>query len=199
MCMESFKSMKQTLMACAQSQMGHLDKVDAKELGEVIDMIKDLEEAIYYCTITEAMNQKTESIAKEHYYYYTEPYYRDDREKEMERGRMYYTERGRGSKSHDMYGSSNNGDWDSTGAHSDRSMSDWMRDSREGRSHMSRKTYIESRETHQDKAHQLKELEKYMQELTQDMVEMIEDASPEEKQYLEKRISALAQKIGQLK
>ena len=46
---------------------------------------------------------------------------------------------------------------------------------------------------------QLKELEKYMQELTQDMVEMIEDASPEEKQYLEKRVSALASKIGQVK
>ena len=37
-----------------------------------------------------------------------------------------------------------------------------------------------------------------MQELTQDMVEMIEDASPEEKQYLEKRITALGNKIGQL-
>jgi len=32
--------------------------------------------------------------------------------------------------------------------------------------------------------------------LTQDMVEMIEDASPEERQYLEKRVSALASKIG---
>ena len=51
---------------------------------------------------------------------------------------------------------------------------------------------------HHDKATQLKELEHYMQELTQDMVEMIEGASVEEKQYLEKRISALATKIGQL-
>ena len=32
----------------------------------------------------------------------------------------------------------------------------------------------------------MRELEKYMQELTQDIVEMIGDASPEEKQYLEK-------------
>ena len=27
-------------------------EVDTKELGEAIDMIKDLEEAIYYCTVT---------------------------------------------------------------------------------------------------------------------------------------------------
>jgi hypothetical protein len=38
--------------------MTHLDSVDAKELGEAIDMIKDLSEAIYYCTITEAMEAK---------------------------------------------------------------------------------------------------------------------------------------------
>jgi hypothetical protein len=38
-----------------------------------------------------------------------------------------------------------------------------------------------------------------MQELTQDMVEMIENASPEEKQYLEKKMTALASKIAQLK
>ena len=60
---EMIKSMKQTLMCCAQGQMGHLESVDAKELGEVIDMIKDLSEAVYYCTITEAM----EGDKKEHY------------------------------------------------------------------------------------------------------------------------------------
>jgi hypothetical protein len=38
-----------------------------------------------------------------------------------------------------------------------------------------------------------------MQELSQDVVEMIEDATTEEKQYLEKKISALATKIGQMK
>jgi hypothetical protein len=38
--------------------MTHLDSVDAKELGEAIDMIKDLSEAIYYCTVTEAMEAK---------------------------------------------------------------------------------------------------------------------------------------------
>jgi hypothetical protein len=36
-----------------------------------------------------------------------------------------------------------------------------------------------------DKTHQMKELENYMQELSTDLTEMIEDASPEEKQMLQ--------------
>jgi hypothetical protein len=38
-----------------------------------------------------------------------------------------------------------------------------------------------------------------MSELSTDIVEMITDASPEEKQYLEKKITALATKIGAMK
>ena len=44
----------------------------------------------------------------------------------------------------------------------------------------------------------MKELEKYAQELTNDIVEMIEDATMEERQYLSKKISALSTKIIQL-
>ena len=58
--MERLKAMKEMLMACAEGQMTHLEEVDAKELGEVVDMIKDLEETIYYCTIVEAMKQPKE-------------------------------------------------------------------------------------------------------------------------------------------
>ena len=55
--MERLKQMKETLMSSVQSQLGNLDNVDAKELGEAVDMIKDLSEAIYYCTITEEMEE----------------------------------------------------------------------------------------------------------------------------------------------
>ena len=51
-------NMKETLMSCIENQLTHLDTVDTKELGEAIDMVKDLSEAIYYCTITEAMEDK---------------------------------------------------------------------------------------------------------------------------------------------
>jgi hypothetical protein len=44
----------------------------------------------------------------------------------------------------------------------------------------------------------MRELEKYMQELAQDVIEMVEGASAEEKQYLSKKISALSTKLAQL-
>lgn len=55
--MERLKSIKDCLIAQVSGQMGKLDQVDAKELGEVVDMIKDMEEACYYAKITEAMEK----------------------------------------------------------------------------------------------------------------------------------------------
>lgn len=43
------------LICQVEKQMECLDCVDTKELGEVIDMIKDLSEAIYYDLVAEAM------------------------------------------------------------------------------------------------------------------------------------------------
>ena len=182
--MERLKHVKEVLMGCIEGQLGHLDTVDAKELGEVVDMVKDLEEAMYYCTVTKAMEGKEKM--GDSYHYYTE--YRD-----MDRptGRMYYSEPS-GSNMGSFSGNTNTA----------RSYMEWdypsMRDAREGRSHMSRKTYMESREMHQPKTTQMKELEKYLQELSSDIVEMIQEASPEEKSFLEKKISALATKISQM-
>ncbi len=188
MCVSQYELMKTTLMSCVQSQMANLKDVDAKELGEAIDMLKDLEEAMYYCTITEAMQKKEEEPEIKEYHYYTQPRY-EERDMDREWGRMYY-----GGRSNNSTSSSGNGSH-----RSGNEPDSMMYDPKEGRSHQTRKTYMESKEMHKDKASQLKELEKYMQELTQDMVEMIEDASPEERQYLEKRVSALASKIGQVK
>jgi uncharacterized protein YPO0396 len=77
---------------------------------------------------------------------------------------------------------------------------DWeeTHDVREGRSPRSRKMYMETKEQHHDKAAQMKELENYMQELTTDIVEMVEGSTQEEKQYLSKRVAALANKLAQL-
>lgn len=205
--------MKESLVSCVENQLTHLESVDTKELGEAIDMIKDLEEAIYYCTITKAMNKKGEE-KEGHYKYYSQMQYRD-MDKDM--GRMYY-EDPRYMEGNDTYrqyssnsGSSSNGSNNSSGDQgqsgengggSSRQYSEkeyeLMRDRREGKSPMSRRTYMEAKESHSDKAHQMKELENYMQELTQDVVEMVEGASAEEKQYLSKRVAALANKLAQL-
>ena len=60
---------------------------------------------------------------------------------------------------------------------------------------MSRKSYMESKQMNHDKATQVKELEKYISELTADITEMIEGASQDEKQLLQRKISTLATKI----
>lgn len=205
--------MKESLVSCVENQLTHLESVDTKELGEAIDMIKDLEEAIYYCTITKAMNKKGEE-KEGHYKYYSQMQYRD-MDKDM--GRMYY-EDPRYMEGNDTYrqyssnsGSSSNGSNNSSGGQgqsgengggNSRQYSEkeyeLMRDRREGKSPISRRTYMEAKESHSDKAHQMKELENYMQELTQDVVEMVEGASAEEKQYLSKRVAALANKLAQL-
>lgn len=60
MSIDALKTMKEQIMNCVQGQLGDLAKVDTHELGEAIDMIKDLSESIYYCTITESMEKSDE-------------------------------------------------------------------------------------------------------------------------------------------
>lgn len=65
--MKRLCEMKNCLISAAQSQMSNLQNCDAEELGEVIDMIKDIEQAIYYCTITKAMKESDEDSKKMYY------------------------------------------------------------------------------------------------------------------------------------
>lgn len=65
-------AMKKKLIGWAQEAMSNgVESVDTNELGEAIDMIKDLYEAELYCveacyydTVTEAMNQNAETYDK---------------------------------------------------------------------------------------------------------------------------------------
>lgn len=201
---EKLKNIQECLASAAEAQIYDLENVDAQELGEVIDIIKDIEETIYYCTVTKAM-EESEKYKGEEIMYYT-PMYRETRERNGGQGhdmsRMYYNGGPSGSGNHG--GSSNrsggtsgssNGSSNSS-QYSEREFPMAFADRREGRSSRSRRMYMEAKETHQDKATQMKELEKYMQELAQDVVEMVEDASPEERQYLSKKISALSTKLA---
>ena len=60
---------------------------------------------------------------------------------------------------------------------------------------MTRKGYMEAKEMHHNKEVKMKELENYVKELSHDVVEMIEDASPEERQMLKHKMTALVEKI----
>ncbi len=257
---ERLKHMKETLMCAVEMQLCDLGDVDTQELGEAIDMIKDLEEAIYYCTVTEAMkgngaemefemkkggSQQQEGNGEGRMYYYGSrnymPYndggmmYANDGRRRRADGTFYaegggrnYAEGGGQNYAEGGQGGSSGGGGGSSYADSGRGSSyagggsgtsynamnggpmyaegmsymnggQMYRDEREGRSYNNRRMYMEAKEMKRDKTTQLRELEKYMQELSQDIVEMIADASPEEKQYLEKKISALAAKVGQMK
>lgn len=176
---EQMKMMKTTLMNCVQGQMGDLASVDAKELGEAVDMIKDLSEAIYYCTITESMEKNDKEKEK----YYPVDYYRD---MDKPYGHMYYT---------DSHGVSHPSANMPTGSQGTRNYPIEIRDYREGRSPITRKTYMERKMHGSGKEVQIQELEKYMHELTNDIMEMLEGASTEEKQMLKSKISTLATKI----
>ena len=231
--MEKLEKIKECLVGVVEGQTyGNMDKVDAQELGAAIDMIKDLSEAIYYCTITEAMEKEdkgkhgimySRSMPMYHMPYPIEMY--DPRYRERYNYSPMYAQNGEisgGSSSNGgNVGSSGNnvrgGDTrryhegmipmehypmydDSLMYERDANRSNrnyvegMMRDPREGRSGERRKMYMEGKGM-KDKNHQMKELESYMQELSTDLTEMIQDASPEEKQMLQQKISTLATKI----
>ena len=217
--MEKLKDMKKRLIHCVETQINdNLKEVDAKELGEAVDMIKDLEEAIYYATITKAMEgddkEKKSHEGLGNPYQHSQntmfyPIYLRDMDKGYGRmyydgnyttmnadGRMYYND------STSQSNGSNNMNSNSTRSYHERMPYPYyeypmelMRDEREGRSPLSRKNYMEAKEKTHDNTIHMKELEKYMQELTQDMTEMIQKATPEEKQLLQQKIQMLASKI----
>lgn len=176
MSIERLEDMKEAFMCAVEGQMYNLSEVDAEELGEVVDMIKDIEEAIYYCTVTKAMKNENK--------YYTPMYpdWKDDR--------MYYGSNGSGHP--------NGHSGDGTSYYTEKEYPHAYMDKREGKSYRSRRMYMEAKETKQDKTVQMKELEKYMQELAQDIIEMVEGSTSEEKQYMSKKVSALATKLSQL-
>lgn len=227
--MERYKNIKNTLLGIVESQLGNWQCVDAEELGEVVDMVKDMEEAMYYCSIVKAMEkQEKEKEAEEEamkklmkhqpqttmYYtnsnFYPDPRYDRDayRDLDKEDGKMYYSpsqprdSRGRfvsenSSGSGMRSGRSNYGGPNGTTTmyYTERPLPYDLRDSREGRSPMSRRTYMESKELNHGKEKQMHELEKYMKELSEDITEIIEDASPEEKRIIHEKVAHLADKI----
>ena len=56
--MEQLYQIKAILMNSIQGQLSNLDQADTHELGEVIDMIKDVSEAMYYCSMVENNSRK---------------------------------------------------------------------------------------------------------------------------------------------
>ena len=209
--------MIEKLAECSKMELEKgVENVDTKEMGEVAEMLKELCEAEYFCTITKAMKESEygeeydmNGPMEERRYYrgrsrdsmgrfksrrgydemmdyhemYPMEHYRD---MDREYGRMYYS-----GSDHSMGGSMGSG----TRMHENS-----MRDHREGRSGMSRRSYMETKEMHpgnsaEEKQVKTRELEKYMNELSSDLTEMIAGASAEEKSMLKTKMQTLMQKI----
>ena len=62
--MKDLKNIKSKLVEQVVAQLDNLDQVNTQELGEAIDMIKDISEAIYYCSIVKSMNTNNNIILK---------------------------------------------------------------------------------------------------------------------------------------
>lgn len=210
---ENMEKMIECLTEKAKSELDSgIENVDTSEMGEVIDMIKDLNEGLYYAKITKGMKdaeEEDELMTKlgmtedrrgyngENYMkanrrrvQMSEPYvhYRDiDREGA---GRMYY------GGSHPMYYDGGNASMNSGNMSSGSSMRGYS----ESRYDRARRGYEETKSMHsgntaEDKQAKMRELENYMSELSMDMADMIKDASPEEKEMLRKKLNTLATKV----
>ena len=216
---KNIHSMIEKLSECAKCELDKgIESIDTKEMGEVAEIIKELCEAEYYAKVSKAMDEHDFDNAEEimdegrrgyrgqprdsrgrymrrGYQKMMPEYYRD---MDMDDGRMYYTS---ANRSQGSQGQSNGSS--SMGSSNSGSMgySDGMvRDNREGRSGQSRRSYLETKEMHkgntqQDKDMKLKELDKYMNELSSDISEMIHDSSNEEKTMLKQKLNGLIQKI----
>ena len=197
---EKLKSIQECLASAAEAQVYDLENVDAQELGEVIDIIKDIEETIYYYTVTKAMKEGVENNNPDVMYYggyrKEHPSWRDKDMEGWPDERRYYEEKASGHTASNKTGQMSNQTGNSNSYYTEKEYPHAFEDPREGKSYRSRRMYMESKESKQDKTIQMRELEKYLQELAQDITEMIEDASAEERQYLSKKISSLATKVA---
>ena len=142
--MEKLKSIEECLISQIQAQCSDLKQVNAKELGEVVDMVKDLEEAMYYCSIIEAMEKTKEesedSYRNMHVNYYMEPMYYDGQPRDSS-GRYMSTSSDSNHKNYVPYME-----------YAPYMMRDskWREDHLTDRSGLSRRMYIEGKQYHGD-------------------------------------------------
>ena len=186
------------------------ENVDTCEMGQVVDMIKDLNEAEYKAVIVKAMKKADEE--KEEYdkmllRELKEEYGEDD-------GRRYYDHYryASGRFAPKGHGSYRRGYEEPPYYHMTPEMyRDMDRDTHsrmyytetgmnESGYDRAKRTYTETKEMHrgntpEDKKAKMQELERYAKSLTEDVVEMVSDMSDEEKNLLRPKMQILMQTI----
>ena len=187
-----------------------IENVDTSEMGEVVDMIKDLAEAEYHSIISKAMKKADEEEEE-----YDKELLRSLKaEYGEESGRRYYDHYryadGRfAPKGHGTY---RRGYEEPPYMHmypETEHMRDMDRDygkmyytepMSESSYDRAKRNYTETKEMHknntpEDKEHKMKSLDSYTKELASDITGMVADMSAEEKNLLRTKLSTLVSKI----
>lgn len=198
--------MIEKLAECAEKQFDNgIESVDTAEMGQVTDMLKDLAEAMYYRTLTKAMDDSDPEEIMEMFErygdggrrYYDHYRYADGRF--APKGRGTYR---RGYEEPPYYHMYPDRDMDreygrmyytepTTGSNMRMTESSYDR---------AKRNYTETKEMHkgntqEDKEHKMKSLDSYAKELTSDITGMVADMTAEEKNLLRNKLSNLVSKI----
>ena len=204
--------MIEKLAECAEKQFDNgIENVDTAEMGQVTDMLRDLSEAMYYRTLTKAMDDSDPEEIMEMFErygdggrrYYDHYRYADGRFAPKGRGtyRRGYDEPPYYHMTPEMYRSMENyRDMDRRDGRMYYTEPTMTGTRTESRYDMAKRNYTESKELHrsntpEDKEQKMKELEKYLREIGSDIAELISDASTEEKNLLKNRMQVIMQKI----
>lgn len=206
--------------ACEEASKS-VELIDTCELEKVIDMVKDLAEAEYYAYISKAMKKAEEEEEAEEKYMlksFKEEYGEEDSRRYYDMWRYKsgrFAPKGRGTRKgyepvynmtpemYEKYPAEYYRDMDRQSGkmyYTDMSINPSIRDAKEGRSGMSRKTYMETKQMHtndtQDgKNIKAKKLDEFFGDLYEDMKEMAHDMSNEEKTVWKQRVAKLNQLV----
>lgn len=181
---------------------GDLTKVNAKEIGELADIVKDMEMADMYCwqgkyykKIVEAMDKSSLEETEEYMMKYSPELQMAKGYTPMYNGYKYYTPmKHKDSMEYEpYYDEMNNGS--NRMYYNGRMGNRMMHNGNMGHSYMTRKSYMDMKEQGLDKDSTMHELEKYIQELGTDITEMLENATPEERQSAKQKLLTLSTKI----
>ena len=213
--------MIEKLTKCAEMEFEKgVENINAEEMGEVTDMIKDLAEAEYYAKISKAMDEAEYGEDYDYMGAYDEHSRKGYRGQPRDSKGRYMSRRGYESRMmpemydysdmehmRDMdrdygkmyYADGMNGS--SKGGSSSGMSNGGSRGYSESRYDRARRGYEETKATHKDnspesKQQKMKSLEDYMKSLAEDVTEMVNDMSQEEKSLMKQKMQVLMQKIG---
>lgn len=185
-----------------------IENVDTCEMGKVVDMMKDLSEAMYYRTLTKAMQESdTEEIMEmfdkygdDGKRYYDMWRYKSGRFAPKGRGtRRGYDEPPYYHMTPDQYKEHEPEYWRDLDR-KDGKMYFTEPVTMESRYEKAKRGYKEAKHAHtsntaEDKQAKMKDLEAYLKELSEDVTQLLSDATPEERAMVRGKMQVLTQKI----